>query len=121
MNDSEQQGGRAQQPSRRNTAARSQGSVSYLYRTPRRHHRRLDGERGTLEGNNAAIKMRHKTDRTEYGHCHDISLVEHTGKVLLELVDYRLRECCEAKSMLPSERHGFRSQRSTLDSYLLCA
>ena len=64
----------------------------------------------------AAIKVLHeKKDRTECGSYRGISLVAHTGKVLLKIVATRLSAYCETRNLLPEEQCGFRPHRSTTD------
>ena len=58
------------------------------------------------------IKVLHeKKDRTECGSYRGISLVAHTGKVLLKIVATRR----ETRNLLPEEQCGFRLHRSTTD------
>ena len=64
----------------------------------------------------AVIKVLHKKkDRTECGNYRGISLVAHSGKVLLKIVATRLSAYCEARNLLPEEQCGFRPHRSTTD------
>ena len=64
----------------------------------------------------AVITVLHKKkDKTECGNYRGISLVSHTGKVLLNVVARRLGAYCEAKGPLPEEQCGFRPDRSTTD------
>ena len=64
----------------------------------------------------ATIKVLHKKkDRTECSNYRGLSLVAHTGKVLLEIVANRLGDFCEEAGILPEEQCGFRPQRSTTD------
>ena len=56
-----------------------------------------------------------ESDDTECGNYSGISLVSHTGKVLLKVVVRRLSAYCEAKGLLPEEQCGFRPNRSTTD------
>ena len=64
----------------------------------------------------AGITVLHKkSDKTECGNYHGISLVSHAGKVLLKVVARRLSAYCEAKGLLPEEQCGFRPDRSTMD------
>ena len=54
------------------------------------------------QGKDAVITVLHKKgDKTECGNCRGISLVSHTGKVLLKVVARRLSAYCEAKGLLP--------------------
>ena len=54
--------------------------------------------------NDAVITVLHKKgDKTECGNYRAISLVSHTGKVLLKGVARRLSAYCEAEGMLPEE------------------
>ena len=56
----------------------------------------------------AVITVPHKKgDKKECRNYHDISLVSHTGKVLLIVVTRRLSAYCEAKGLLPEEQCGF--------------
>ena len=48
-----------------------------------------------------------------------ISLVAHSGKLLLKMVASRLSNYCEAKGILPEEQCGFRPARSTVDMLLV--
>ena len=62
----------------------------------------------------AVITVLHKKDdKTEYENYRGISLISHAGKVLLEVVAWRLRAYCEAKGLIPEEQCGFRPDRST--------
>ena len=64
----------------------------------------------------AVITVLHKTgDKTECGNYRGISLVSHSGKVLLKVVTRRLSAYFEAKGLLPEEQCGFRPNRSTTD------
>ena len=64
----------------------------------------------------AFITILHKKgDKTECGNYRGISLLSHTGKVLLKLVARRLSAYCEAKGLLQEEQCGFRPNRSTTD------
>ena len=56
-----------------------------------------------------------KKDRAECGNYRGISLVVHTGKVLLTIIARRLSEYCERVEILPEEQSGFRPNRSTTD------
>ena len=61
------------------------------------------------------IKFLHKKkDRSDCNNYQEISLVAHSGKVLLKMVASRLSNYCEAKRMLPKEQWGFRPVRSTI-------
>ena len=58
----------------------------------------------------------HKSkDRTECGNFRGISLVAHTGKILLNVIARRLSEYCECVGIMPEEQNGFRPNRSTTD------
>ena len=59
--------------------------------------------------------LQKKKDRTECWNYRGISIVAHSGKVLLKIVAKRLGDYCEAKGLLPKEQCGFRPRRSTLD------
>ena len=64
----------------------------------------------------AVITVLHKKgDKTECGNYHGISLVSHTGNVLLKVDARRLGAYYEAKGLLPEEQCGFRPDRSTTD------
>ena len=64
----------------------------------------------------AIIMVLHrKKNRTECGNYRDISLVEHTGKILLKIIARHLSEYCERVGILPDEQSGFRTNRSTTD------
>ena len=56
-----------------------------------------------------------KKDRTECGNYRGISLIAHTGTILLKIVAHRLSEYCERVGVLPEEQSGFRPNRSTTD------
>ena len=63
----------------------------------------------------ATIKVLHqKKDRFDCNKYRGISLVAHSGKLLLKMVAPRL-SYCEAKGILPEEQCGFRPTRSTID------
>ena len=65
----------------------------------------------------AVITILHqKGDKMECGNYRGISLVSHAGKVLLKVVARRLSDYCETKGLLPEDRFGFRSDRSTTDT-----
>ena len=64
----------------------------------------------------AIVVVLHKTkDRTECGNYRGISLVAHTGKILLKIIARRLSEYCECVGILPEEQSGFRPNSSTTD------
>ena len=64
----------------------------------------------------AIIMVLHKKkDRTECGNYRGISLVAHTGKILLKITARRLSEYCERVGTLQEEQSGFRPNRSTTD------
>ena len=68
------------------------------------------------EWKDATIKVLHKKkDRTECSNYRGLSLVAHSGKVLLKIVANRLGDFCEKAGILPEEQCGFRPQRSTTD------
>ena len=68
----------------------------------------------------ATIKVLHQnTYRTECGDYRGISLVAHTGKVLLKVITGRLSDYCEREDILPKEQCGFRPHRSTVDMMLV--
>ena len=48
-----------------------------------------------------------------------MSLVAHSGKVLLKMVASRLSNYCEAKRILPKEQCGFRPARSTITLFVV--
>ena len=45
-----------------------------------------------------------------------LSLINHIGKVLEKMIQYRLGDYCEAIKCLPESQNGFRSDRSTVDA-----
>ena len=56
----------------------------------------------------ATIKVFHKKkDRTKCGNYRGLSLVAHTGKVILKIVANRLGDFCEKAWVLPEEQRGF--------------
>ena len=57
-------------------------------------------------------------DRTECGNYMGISLVAHAGQILLKIIACRLSEYCERVRILPEERSGSRSNRSTTNMTL---
>ena len=62
------------------------------------------------------INIQYKTkDRNECGNYCGISLVAHTGKVLLKIVATRLSAYCEAKNLLSEKQCGFRPHRLMTD------
>ena len=68
------------------------------------------------EWKDASIKVLHKKkDRTECSNYSGLSLVAHTGKILLKIVANRFADFCEEAVILPQEQCGFRPQRSTTD------
>ena len=68
----------------------------------------------------STIKVLHKKkDRSDCNNYRGISLVAHSGKVLLKKVASRLSNYCEAKRILPEEKCGFRPARSTVDMLLV--
>ena len=74
------------------------------------------GEEIPREWKDATIKVLHKkSDRSGCNNFQGISLVSHTGKVLLKIVANHLSDFCEAQQILPEEQCGFRSARSTID------
>ena len=56
-----------------------------------------------------------KKDQTECGSYSGISLVEHAGKLLLNIIARRLSEYRERVGILPEEQSGFRPNHSTID------
>ena len=65
---------------------------------------------------NAIIMVLHKKkDRTECGNYRGISLVAHTGKILLKIIARRLSEYCERVGILPEKQSGFRPNSFTTD------
>ena len=69
----------------------------------------------------STIKVLHKKkDRSDCNNYRGISLVAHSGKVLLKMVAYRLNNYCEAGGILPEEQCGFPPAYSTVDM-LVCA
>ena len=64
----------------------------------------------------AIFKILHKKkDRSDCSNYRGISLVAHSGNVLLKMVASRLSNYCEAEGILPEEQCGFRPARSTVD------
>ena len=63
----------------------------------------------------AIMVLHKKKDRTECGNYRGISLVAHTGKILLKIIARRLSEYCERVGILPEEQNGFRPNRFTTD------
>ena len=64
----------------------------------------------------ATIKVLYKKkDHSDCNNYRGISLVAHSGKVLLTMVASRLSNYCEAKGILPEEQRGFRPARLTID------
>ena len=64
----------------------------------------------------ATTKVLHeKKGRSDCNNYRGISLVAHSGKVLLKMVASRLSNYCEAKGILPEEQCGFRPAHSTID------
>ena len=64
----------------------------------------------------AMIMVLHKKKgRTQCGNYRGISLVAHTGKILLKIIARRLSEYCEHVGILPEEQSGFRPNISTTD------
>ena len=64
----------------------------------------------------AMIMVLHeKKGRTECGNYRGISLVAHTGKILLKIIARRLSEYCERVGILPEEQSGFRPNISITD------
>ena len=61
------------------------------------------------------IKFLHKKkDRSDCNNYQEISLVAHSGKVLLKMVASRLSNYCEAKRIPPEEQCGCRPPLSTI-------
>ena len=54
-------------------------------------------------------------DQTECGNYRGISLVAHSGKILLKIITRRLSEYCERVGILPEKHCGYRPNRSTTD------
>ena len=74
------------------------------------------GEEIQQEWKDATIKVLHKkSDRSDCNNFRGISLLSHTGKLLLKIVANRLSDFCEAQQILPEEQCGFRPVRSTID------
>ena len=69
----------------------------------------------TQRWRDAVIKVLHKKDRIECGNYRGISLVAHTGKVLLKIIATKYSAYCEARKLLPEEQCGFRPHGSTTD------
>ena len=67
------------------------------------------------------IKVLHKNkDRFECGNYRGISLVVHTGKVLLKIVATRLSANCEARNLLPEEQSVWVPPTPFDDGYDFC-
>ena len=67
----------------------------------------------------ATIKFLHKKkDRSDCNNYRGISIVAHSGKVLLKMVASRPSNYCEAKGILTEEQCGFRPARWTIDMLL---
>ena len=45
-----------------------------------------------------------------------LSLINHLGKILEKMIQFRLEKHCEAIECLPESQNGFRADRSTVDS-----
>ena len=58
-------------------------------------------------------------DRSDCNNYRGISLVAHSGKVLLKIAASRLSNYCEAGAIIPEEQYGFRPERSTVDMLFL--
>ena len=68
----------------------------------------------------ATIQVIYKTsDRPNCNNYRGISLLSHSGKVLLKIVDNCLSDYCEAHGILPDEQCGFRPERSTVDMLIV--
>ena len=64
----------------------------------------------------ATIKVLYKkSDRSNCNNYRGVSLLSHTGKVLLKIVANRLSDFCEADGIIPDEQCGFRPERYTVD------
>ena len=64
----------------------------------------------------ATIEVLHEQkDLSDRNNYRVISLVAHSGEVLLKMVAYRLSNYCEAGGILPEEQCGFHPARSTVD------
>ena len=64
----------------------------------------------------ATIKVLHTMkDRSDCNNYRGISIVAHSGKVMLKMVASRLSNYCETGGILPDEQCGFRPARSTVD------
>ena len=63
----------------------------------------------------ATIKVLHKKkDRSDCNHYRGISLVAHSGEVLLNTVASRLSNYCETEGILPEQQRGFRPTQSSV-------
>ena len=60
-----------------------------------------------------------KSDQSDCNNFRGISLVSHSGKVLLKIVANHLKDFYEAQQILPEEQGGFRQARFTIDMLLL--
>ena len=65
----------------------------------------------------AIIKVifKNKGTKDECGNYRGVSLLDHTGKIVLKIVANRLGQYAEAQGLLPEEQSGFRPKRSTCD------
>ena len=69
----------------------------------------------------ATIEVLHEQkDLSDRNNYRVISLVAHSGEVLLKMVAYRLNNYCEAGRILPQKQCGFRPARSTVDMLFVC-
>ena len=59
------------------------------------------------------IVQHKKKDRRECGNYRDISLVAHTGNILLKTIARHLSDSCERVGIFPEEQRGFRPNRPT--------
>ena len=48
-----------------------------------------------------------------------LSLINHIGKVLEKIIQFRLHKYCEDMKYLPESQNGFRNGSSTIDSLLV--
>ena len=78
------------------------------------------GEEIPQEWKDATIKVLYKkSDRSDCNNFRGISLVSHSGQVLLKIVANRLSDFCEAQQILPEEQCGFRPALSTPAVHML--
>ena len=68
----------------------------------------------------AIFKILHKKkDRSDCSNYRGISLVAHSGKILLKIVSSYLSNFCEAGTILPEEQCGFRPAPPAVDMFVV--